>query len=736
MEPTVKAHDDFAQGEPASGLQPFLHDARVSLAAPSLCVSGPDGALRGGADGFYHGDRRLLSRLDAAVEAVPMAPIGSSAGPDGDVVFRTVLRGLAEQTPDPSVVLERRRTVTPGRLTERYTVRNSGGLTARLRLTLSAAGDLSTMEQVKSGRPAAPVRPQPRPAGACWSDGAVTGSLTLSPPPDEHAVHPGGTVTMTYAVEVPPGAVWQAVLRCDAAHRDGDLFPAPPSGTRWWSRPGVTGPDRRLARWTAGSDRDLRGLVLSDPLQPRDVFLAAGAPWYLTLFGRDALWSARMLLPLGTGIAAGTLRTLARRQGRAHVPGTEEQPGKILHEVRRDEPAAAGTSRLPPSYYGTADATPLWLILLYDAWRWGMPDSEVAALLPHAEAALDWLARYADADGDGFLEYADSSGRGLANQGWKDSSDGIRFRDGRPAAAPIALSEVQGYAHEAAQKAAALLDAFGRPAGDRWRRWAGELRDRFRARFWTEDDTGPYPAVALDGDKRRVDSIASNMGHLLGTGLLDPEEAARVARRLTDAGATADAGRTGDAGGTGGAQGADPGPSSGLDSGFGLRTLDAASVGFNALGYHTGSVWPHDTAIAIHGLAREGFGAAAAGLATGLVRAAEQFDYRLPELYAGYPRDEQPRPAPYPASCRPQAWAAASCVLVLQSLFGLEADAPGRRLRHAARVPAGYEGLRVTGLRVAGQTFDVSAGPDGRVAVHGLADFTLVPADGADGADG
>jgi glycogen debranching enzyme len=715
VEATVKAHDDFAEGEPASGLQPFLHDAHLSLAAPSLCVSGPDGALRGGADGFYHGDRRVLSHLDAAVEAVPVVPVGSATGPDGEVVFRAVLRGLAEQTPDPAVVLERRRTVVPGRLTERYTVRNAGGLTARLRLTLSAASDLATMEQVKSGRPPAAAHPQTsppdvhppaRPAGARWTDGAVTGSLTMTPPPDEQATHPGGTVAMTYVIEVPPGGAWQAELRCDAEHRDGDLFPAPRHGTRWWSAPEVTGPDRRLAHWMSGSDRDLRGLVLCDPLQPQDVFLAAGAPWYLTLFGRDALWSARMLLPLGTDVAAGTLRTLARRQGRAHVPGTEEQPGKILHEVRRDEPARDGTASLPPSYYGTADATPLWLILLHDAWRWGMPDSEVAALLPHAEAALHWLEHCADADGDGFLEYADSSGRGLSNQGWKDSSDGIRFRDGRPATAPIALSEVQAYAHEAAQKAAALLDAFARPGGERWRRWAGELRDRFRARFWTEDDQGPYPAVALDRDKHRVDSVASNMGHLLGTGLLDPEESARVALRLADAGATA---------------------GGGLDSGFGLRTLDAAAAGFNALGYHTGSVWPHDTAIAVHGLARAGFPDAAARLATGLVRAAEHFDYRFPELFAGYPRDQQSRPAPYPASCRPQAWAAASSVLVLQSLFGLDADAPDRRLRHAARVPPGYEGLHVRGLRLAGRDFDVSAAPDGRVEVHGLTGFTLVP---------
>ena len=719
MDAPVKAHDDFGERESAPGLQPFLHDARVSVAAPSLCISGPDGALRGGADGFYHGDRRVLSLLEAVVEGVPAAPIGSATLPDGDVVFRAVLRGLAEQTPDPAVVLERHRTVAPGRLTERYTVRNAGGLPARLRLTLRAAADLATMEQVKSGQDVAARAPESlAPDGARWTDGAITATLALSPPPDGELPQSGGVVAVTYAIELPPGASWQAVLHCTAEHREGDLFPAPPPGTRWWSRPEVTGPDHRLAHWIAASDRDLHGLVLRDPLHPADVFLAAGAPWFLTLFGRDALWAARMLLPLGTDVAAGTLRTLARRQGRDSVPETEEQPGKILHEVRRHDPGAGSALGLPPSYYGTADATPLWLILLHDAWRWGMPGSEVEELLPHAEAALDWLERYADADGDGFLEYADGTGHGLSNQGWKDSSDGIRFRDGRTAAAPIALSEVQAYAHEAAQKAASLLDAFGRPGGERRRRWAAELRDRFRDSFWTEDDAGPYPAVALDGDKQRVDSVASNMGHLLGTGLLDADEAAHVARRLT--GTVKDAGAD-----------ADSGLDAGLDSGFGLRTLDGAAAGFNALGYHTGSVWPHDTAVAVSGLAREGFGDGAGRLAAGLVGAAEQFGYRLPELYAGYARVEQPSPAPYPAACRPQAWAAAASVLVLQSLFGLEPDAPARRLRHAARVPEGYEGLRVRGLRVAGRTFDVAAGLDGAVEVHGLDGWTLVP--GEDG---
>ncbi|MEV7782681.1 glycogen debranching N-terminal domain-containing protein [Kitasatospora sp. NPDC088351] len=675
-------------------LQPFLHDAQLSVAAPSFCASRSDGQVGGGADGFYHGDRRFLSRLEIGVPGVPNAPVATAQGDDGQTTFVTVLRGLAELTADPAVTLERRRELRPGRLTERYTVRNAGGLTARLRLDLRAESDFAAMDEVKAGRDVPATAPAAHQDGLRWSEGPLTATLTVSPAPDHRATDTG---VLGFDLELAPGASWQAVLECTAEHRDGDLFPAPSAGAAPWNTPEVTGRDHHLAHWIDRSHRDLRGLLLSDPLRPEDHFLGAGAPWFLTLFGRDPLWAARMMLPFGTDLAAGTLRTLARRQGRAVDPATEEQPGKILHEVRREEQHLDAGSQLPPCYYGTADATPLWITLLHDAWRWGLPGDQVEELLPYAESALTWLEHHADADGDGFLEYVDTSGTGLSNQGWKDSSDSIRFRDGRIADAPIALSEVQGYAHEAAVAAATLLDAFGRPGADRWRQWAEDLRLRFRAHFWAEDAHGPYPVVALDRDKRKVDSIASNMGHLLGTGLLDEEESALVARRLT---------------------------APGMDSGFGLRTLDADAAGFNPLGYHTGSVWPHDSAIAVHGLARAGLHDAAAPLAAGLVRAAAAFDQRLPELFAGHPRGQYARPVPYPASCRPQAWAAASSVLVLQALLGLEADAPNRRLRVRSHITPGYEALRVTGLTVAGLPIEVSTDHTGAIDLRAPEGFT------------
>ncbi|MGW6508651.1 amylo-alpha-1,6-glucosidase, partial [Streptomyces niveus] len=329
---------------------------------------------------------------------------------------------------------------------------------------------------------------------------------------------------------------------------------------------------------------------------------------------------------------------------------------------------------------------------------------QVRDLLPHAEAALEWLATYGDADGDGLLEYVNASGLGLSNQGWKDSGDAIRWRDGTHAEAPIALCEVQAYGYEAAMGGAALLRAFGRPGAERWEEWAERLKRRFRETFWVEDETGRYPAVALDAAKRPVDSVTSGFGHLLGTGLLDEEESALLAARLA-------------------------GPE--LNSGFGLRTLSTDSTGFNPFGYHIGSIWPHDTAIAVHGLVRAGFPAEAASLAEGLIAASPAFEGRLPELFAGHGSAVDSVPAPYPASCRPQAWSAASAVTLLTAVLGLEADVPEGTLRFSPRAGEGVGPLHLTGLRVAGAPLEVRLDATGQVRVTAPDTLTVHGADRA-----
>jgi glycogen debranching enzyme len=405
-----------------------------------------------------------------------------------------------------------------------------------------------------------------------------------------------------------------------------------------WTTPDLDGVEHDLARWvrTALADLDALRLVrVGDDAQ----FLAAGAPWFFTLFGRDALWAARFLLPLGTSLAGSTLRTLAALQGKRVVPETAEQPGKIPHELRRTVLQIPGSSvALPPLYYGTIDATALWILLLGDAARAGLPEAEVDALRPALRAALTWLRDWGDADGDGLLEYVDESGHGLANQGWKDSGDSVQWRDGRLADAPLALCEVQGYAYAAAHAGARLLEATNPGEGEAWRVWAERLRIRFHEAFWVSDSIGLYPAVALDANKRPVNSLTSNIGHLLGTGLLDSDQARIVASRVV---------------------------SPELCSGYGLRTLSTTDSGYWPLSYHGGSVWTHDTAIVIDGLVREGYKDEARTLAKGLLNAATGFGGRVPELHAGDTCTVGGRPVPYPAACRPQAWSAAAAITVL-----------------------------------------------------------------------
>ena len=667
--------------------QPFLHDLVTCLRAPVVAVSAADGQISGaGATGVYDGDTRVLRRLEVLVDGVAPERLGQSLGGPGEARFTSVLRRLGDDMPDPTVLLERRRRVTAGGLRETVTLRSSAQREVRCRLTVHVAVDLAGMQVIKAGGSAPLLDAVGTARGLRWGDGDRAVALDAGPAPAETTP---GTGVLAWDLVVPPRGVVTVDLEVRSDVGRHGFRPVGVEGPPPWARPALTAMDHRLVALLRQGLDDAESLLVADPEQPADRFLAAGSPWFLTLFGRDSLWAARMMLPLGTELARGTLAALARRQGRTGVDETEEQPGKILHEVREAGLRMPGLS-LPALYYGTVDATPLWVCLLADAWRWGMPVDEVEALLPACEAALAWLVEHGDSDGDGFLEYVDSTGRGLSNQGWKDSGDSIQWSDGHLATAPLALCEVQGYAYEAATAGADLLEAFGRPGADRWRHWAADLQKRFRATFWVEDAVGPYPAVSLDADKARVDSLTSNIGHLLGTGLLDAEESRLVAVRLAD-------------------------PT--MDSGYGLRTLSAASPRFGPLSYHGGTVWPHDTAIAIRGLARSGATAEAGALIAGLLAAASGFDYRLPELYGGTSRSAGEPLLAYPAACRPQAWAAVSAVALLQALLGVEPDVPRGRLDVAPLTPAVAGDLAVSGLRLAGAPLGIVADSRGQVRV-------------------
>jgi glycogen debranching enzyme len=599
--------------------------------------SRPDGAMGEGAEGIYCGDERVVAQACLRAAGHELRHISTQVRSAAEVGFVYVVTAPAE-VPDPLLTVRRTRRAAIDGVAEELRVGSALREPVDVELELVLGLDRTPMEQVKSGGSRSD-RPEPDGPRWSWRDTDTIAEVTVD---GGDARVRGSEVTLRWSVHLSPGAEsiigWSLRTEDAAAPVLGTTAPPIPA-------PRLDTDDQRLHRLADRAFSDLTSLRIADRSLPDAVFLAAGAPWFYTMFGRDSLIAARMLLPVDRTLAEGTLRALAARQGTKVDEETAEQPGKILHEVRRTEVSHDSESfHLPPVYYGTIDATPLWISLLHDAWRAGMPEAEVAALLDNLEAALRWLGDYGDSDGDGFLEYLDTTGHGLANQGWKDSGDSIRWHDGSIAEGPIALCEVQAYAYEAALDGAALLDAFGRPGGDQWRAWAAAMKERFRAAFWCEDEQGRYPALALDARKRPVDGVSSNIGHLLGTGILDPDEQRAVVDRLLD-------------------------PT--MFSGYGIRTLSTTNSAYWPLRYHAGSVWSHDTAIVIDGMLRDGFAPEAARVAEGLLRAAEGFDYRLPELFGGQPADEVWPPVPYPASCRPQAWAATSVVPVARALGAL-----------------------------------------------------------------
>lgn len=405
-----------------------------------------------------------------------------------------------------------------------------------------------------------------------------------------------------------------------------------------------------LERAYERSIADLGALRLQPDERRTESVPAAGLPWFMALFGRDSLITSFEALPFLPDLATQTLRILARNQGRRVDDARDEQPGKILHELRHGELTATGELPYSP-YYGTADATPLFLILLDEHRRWTGSDALAHELERAARAALDWIDVHGDLDGDGFVEYERRNEEtGLLNQCWKDSWDSMRFRDGGIAEPPIAPCEVQGYVFDARLRAARLADeVWHDPAlARRLRTQAAALRRRFREAFWMPERSG-Y-ALALDAEKRQVDSITSNMGHLLWSGIVRRDHAALVAGHLLG---------------------------EHLFTGFGIRTMSTLDAGYNPIGYHVGTVWPHDSALVAAGLARYGYRDAAARVAAGLIDAASALGGRLPEVFAGYSAGLTRLPIEYPTSADPQAWAAAAPMLLIRVLLGLEPRAGG-----------------------------------------------------------
>ncbi|GAA1373324.1 glycogen debranching protein [Streptomyces beijiangensis] len=635
--------DSAAPGARRPGELPPVHAALICVALPGLAISPEDGQLTGqGLEGFYQSGRRLLSRCQLRVaRREPVAVQGRLVSADR-ARFLSVVRTAADSGPDPEITVERLRHADG---TERITLRSSAGRTRRLPVEIALGTDLADLGAVAAGRTGPELPASVHDSGMRWATATAHVVVTAHPPPEDALASAG---LLCWELELEPGGSCSIELRIGA-----DRPPRPPgqSGSHPLAPARAEGDDPRAEKLLRSALDDLRALLVRDPRHPVDMYPVAGVPWRCGFAPAEMLWAARMTLPLGTRLAAAVLRTLARTQ----LPGPGPDAGRVPGPLRDSGP------HLPPGCSGM-EATLLLPTLLAEARRWGMPEQEVAELLPAAERALNWLRAAA---GDGGL-----------------------LRDAGPGG--LQRGETQAHAHRAALLGAALLEECGRPGGDDWREWAGVLRRRFQQEFWVEDRGGGRPAAARTPEGRLVPHLGSGVAHLLDTGLLG---AGQLAPGLLDKVQTEQLARL------------LGGPA--MDSGWGLRSLGAKEPGYNPFGHRGGAVRVHESAVAFAGLAAAGYEKEASSLLRGVLDAADAFGYRLPEMYAGEQRTEAGVPLPHPAACRPAAVASAAGIHLLATLAGIRPDAPAGTvaLHPVSCAPLGA--IQFSGLRVAGEPFAV-----------------------------
>jgi len=609
-----------------------------------------------------------LPRLLTATDAAGTEAVHELTNPD-------LVLASGERLPAERLRIRvERRAEAEGALRQRIAVRSYHRGRIQLPLELRLGADFLPMLELRGIVPRHERSPESGPDGFSHvgRDGVRrTTALRATPEP-----RMDGDRTLVFDLDLPPRGAMDLELDFEVSeHVDGELAAAIPhrpyeDGTR------VTSDDQLFNRILRRSLDDLE--LLHSELDGQSYF-AAGVPWFATLFGRDSLITAFETLSFVPGVAAGTLRLLAGRLGREYDDERDEEPGKVLHELRVGEPATLGETPFA-RYYGSVDATPLFLCLLGQYANWSGSLDLFRELREPAEAALDWIDRYGDLDGDGLVEYRRRSPHGLATQGWKDSADGVPDHAGEPLVPPVALVEVQGYVIRAKRQMARMFELDGDGArAERLRAEAATVEAQLE-RFWLEEP-GCY-AIGLDAEKRPGSALASNQGHLLWADAVT-EERARCIRDVL--------------------MGDD------MFTGWGVRTLAESHPAYNPVGYHTGSVWPHDSALIAFGLRRYGFDEDFTLIFEGLLEAASRFgDYRLPELFAGFPREEFDEPVPYPVACQPQAWAAGSIPYLLKWGLGLSPDALDNRLRVVRpSLPRWLERVEVTGLEIGNSRVDL-----------------------------
>ena len=678
------------------------------LEGSTFCICDEVGDIVERTHGLFADDMRVLSRLRLTVDG--KRPLLLSSGTVDYFSAACFLRNpVSENLPLDAVSIKRERFVGEG-MQDNVVLQNQTMSSVRLQLELELASDFADIISVKDwdftlGNPEH-ARPLPEPVEPRWEDehnqfvltdeeGFARTQVILS---RRGEMNGNGVV---YDVLLEPRERWE--LRIDVLPSPIDGPPRPPHAVKrdfgaersrvrdslevWQLRvPQIRASWDGMKHAFRQSVNDLAALRMrTDDESGLGRLPAAGCPWFMTVFGRDTLITCLQTLVFGPELARSALRELAKLQATEDDASRDAEPGKIVHELRRGKCAANWFDR----YYGSVDSTPLFLILLSEVWRWTDDTAFARELQEPALAALRWIDEFGDRDGDGFVEYERRTPRGLANQSWKDSGDSQRFSDGSTARGPIAPCEVQGYVYDAKRRICELArDTWREPElAERLDREAEELRARFDDAFWI-DDRGGYYALALDGEKRKVDSLCSNIGHLLWSGIVPPQRVDPIVDRLLG---------------------------EELWSGWGVRTMSSGDAAFNPLSYHNGTVWPHDNSLCAWGLARHARWPEAHLIVRAMLEAAGSFGNQLPEVFAGFARRDTPFPVQYPTAARPQAWAAGTPVLLLQILLGLQPDRRRQVLETVAPLdlPSWTGTARLAGVRAFGRGWDVRLGEGG-----------------------
>ncbi|TMK61665.1 MAG: amylo-alpha-1,6-glucosidase [Actinobacteria bacterium] len=683
------------------------------LEGATFCICDELGDFDADVEGLFAEDTRFLSTLNMTING--KRPLLLSSGRieyfSAAFFMRNPLAGSLDRD---ELSIRRERFVGEDAMQDTFVVQSTAMRPVEFELALEVGSDFADIFAVKDhdfslGDPNAPPLPPPQPAtfdsdrnqfllaDHTQSEFPLKTQVIFS----ERGKVDGTTITFTIALE--PRESWELhvgvfplpdgeeVTTRLAERRFGEEVGRVRDSLSAWQLkvPQVRTSWEMLSHAFMQSVADLASLRMRSDGSGIGKLPGAGVPWFMSVFGRDTIITCLQTLIFGPELARTALEVLAELQAKEDDPSIDAEPGKIPHEVRQGKAAKTWF----PRYYGTLDATPLYLVLVSEVFRWTDDIALARNLREPAMAALRWIDEYGDRDGDGFVEFHKRSERGLDVQSWKDSHDSQRFHDGTIAKPPIAPCEVQGYVYDAKRRIAELAREVwrDRELATRLDAEADELQRKFDEAFWC-DERGGYYALALDGEKRKVDSLCSNIGHLLWSGIVPPHRVDAVVDALM-----------GD----------------GLWSGWGVRTMSKDDLGYNPLAYHNGTVWPHDNSLVAAGLARYERWPEAQRIIQRLMTAAEYFNYQLPEVFAGMRRSETPFPIVYPTAARPQAWAAGTPVLLLQLLLGLYPD----RSRHALEtnapsgIPSWAGSIRLAGVRAFGRAWDVRL-EDGQVTVE------------------